>query len=151
MLSGRGSLRSGGRFNATGTFPAIYGSSTPELARIESLAYRRRANLPVEWALPLVIKAIHVEIQCALDLTDSIILAGFQLSRTQLLADRWWIARAQRTESFTQALGRAAYSAGVQGLIVPSAQGEGSGHNVVIFPDRIQAASCLRIIRGKPR
>ena len=58
MLTGIGSMKSGARFNAPGSFPAVYGSTTPELAMIESLAYQRRAGLPVERALPLVFKAI---------------------------------------------------------------------------------------------
>ena len=41
MLTGVGSMKSGARLNAPGSFPAIYGSTTPELAMIESLAYQR--------------------------------------------------------------------------------------------------------------
>ncbi len=37
MLTGVGSMKSGARFNATGSFAAVYGSTTPELAMIESL------------------------------------------------------------------------------------------------------------------
>src|SRR5580700_2866942 len=67
MLTGVGSMKSGARFNAPGSFPAIYGSTTPELAMIESLAYQRRAGLPVERALPLVFKAIFVQAERSLE------------------------------------------------------------------------------------
>ena len=62
MLMGRGSKIAGARFNAAGTFPAVYGSTTPELAMIESLAFQRRAGLPIYSAMPLVFKAISVEL-----------------------------------------------------------------------------------------
>src|ERR1035437_7333210 len=71
MLSGIGSLKSGAVFNAPNSFPALYGSTTPELAMIESLAYQRRAGLPAHRAMPLVFKAISVNVERILDLTDS--------------------------------------------------------------------------------
>ena len=39
MLAGVGSMKSGARFNAAATFPAVYGSTTPELAMIEWLPH----------------------------------------------------------------------------------------------------------------
>src|SRR6266536_622456 len=74
MLTGVGSMKSGARFNAPASFSAVYGSTTPELAMIESLAYQRRAGLPVERALPLVFKAILIEVGRLLDLTDAAVL-----------------------------------------------------------------------------
>jgi hypothetical protein len=71
MITGAGSMKSGGRFNAAGRFPAVYGSTTPELAMIESLAYQRRAGLPVQRAMPLVFKAISVRVERQLNLTES--------------------------------------------------------------------------------
>ena len=61
MLTGAGSMKAGARFNSAETFPAIYGSTTPELAMIESLAFQRRAGLPVEQALPLVVNCVIVK------------------------------------------------------------------------------------------
>src|SRR5438876_620259 len=83
MLTGIGSLKSGARFNAPDSFPAVYGSTTPELAMIESLAYQRRAGLPVERALPLVFKAISVRVDRMLDLTDALVLAELGITTDQ--------------------------------------------------------------------
>src|SRR5436309_3296897 len=58
IITGAGSMKAGARFNTTGSFPIVYGSTTPELAMIESLAFQRRAGVPVEQAMPLVFKAI---------------------------------------------------------------------------------------------
>lgn len=76
MLTGAGSVKAGGRFNATGSFPMVYGSTTPELAMVESLAFQRRAGLPVEWAMPLVFKAISAKVERLLDLTDANVLTA---------------------------------------------------------------------------
>jgi RES domain-containing protein len=106
MLSGLGSMKSGARFNAPGAFPAVYGSTTPELAMMESLAYQRRAGVPVEYAMPLVFKAISVEVDCLLDLTDAAVLSAIGVSSGDITADKWWIARGRGDEALTQAIGR---------------------------------------------
>jgi RES domain-containing protein len=95
MLTGVGSMKSGARFNAPASFAAVYGSTTPELAMIESLAYQRRAGLPVERALPLVFKAISVEVERMLDLTDPAVLAELRMTGDQLRTEAWWMARAR--------------------------------------------------------
>jgi RES domain-containing protein len=43
MLTSVGSMKAGARFNAAGTFAAVYGSTSRDLAMIESLAFQRRA------------------------------------------------------------------------------------------------------------
>ena len=43
LLTGAGSMKAGARFNAQGSFAMVYGSTTPELAMIESLAFQRAA------------------------------------------------------------------------------------------------------------
>src|SRR5204862_6002692 len=85
MLTGAGSMKAGARFNAAGSFPMVYGSTTPELAMIESLAFQRRAGLPVEQALPLVFKAIRARVDRLLDLTDAAVLAALGVTANQLL------------------------------------------------------------------
>ena len=151
LLTGAGSLKSGARFNAPGSFPAIYGSTTPELAMIESLGYQRCANLPVERAMPLVFKAISVEVQRMLDLSDETVLADVGVTPELLRTDAWWLARARGEESLTQAVGRAAYECGIQAIFVASALTLAHGHNVVAFPDHIRAPSLLKVLRGQAK
>jgi RES domain-containing protein len=152
ILSGNGAFKSGGRFNAAGIFPAIYGSTSPELAMMESLAYQRRAGVPVERAFPLVFKAVSVEVERLLDLTDPVVLAELQLDVEQLRAEPWWLARARGQESHGQAVGRAIYSAGLQGLVAASSPSLDHGSNIVLFPDRLTPGHCrLAVIRRKRR
>jgi len=147
MLTGAGSMKSGARFNAAGSFVAVYGSTSPELAMIESLAFQRRAGLPVEKALPLVFKAISVNVERMLNLTDPDVLAGIGVRADRLRAESWWLARMRGEESLTQALGRAAHKCGVQGLVFDSAHTRDHGHNVVLLPDNIHLPSRLRVLR----
>jgi RES domain-containing protein len=147
MLSGVGSMKSGARFNAPGSFSAVYGSTTPELAMIESMAYQRRAKLPVERALPLVFKAISVEVERCLDLSAAAVLMEMGLSLDQVRADAWWLARARGEEALTQAIGRAAYACAVQAILAASANALDQGYNVVVLPDHLKPPSGLKVLR----
>src|SRR2546421_12365996 len=68
LLSGKGSLLHGGRWNAPGSFPAVYLSDSPETALNEFLARARRMQLRDYKALPLVMVAVQVKLSCLLDL-----------------------------------------------------------------------------------
>jgi RES domain-containing protein len=151
MLTGVGSMKSGARFNAHGSFPAVYGGTTPEPAMIESLAYQRRAGLPVERALPLVFKAISVEAERLLDLTDATVLAELGVALDQLRTEAWWTARARGEESLRQAVGRAAHACEVQALLASSAHSLSHGHNVIALPDHIRPPSRLEVLRRPAR
>lgn len=151
ILGGVGSMKSGARFNAPGSFPAIYGSTTPELAMIESLAYQRRANVPVEQALPLVFKAVSVEVARLLDLSDAAVLVDLGVTLEALRTEAWWLARARGEESLTQAVGRAAHAQAIQAILFASAHSLEYGHNVIVLPDHIRAPSRLRVLRGSAK
>jgi RES domain-containing protein len=151
MLTGVGSMKSGARFNAPDSFPAIYGSTTPELAMIESLAYQRRANLPVEWAMPLVFKAIYVEVERSLDFSDSAVLTVLGVTLDQIRTETWWLARARGEESLTQAIGRAAHACGIQALLVPSAHALDQGINAIVLPDHLKPPSGLKVLRHRAK
>jgi RES domain-containing protein len=151
MITGAGSMKSGGRFNAAGRFPAVYGSTTPELVMIESLAYQRRAGLPVQRAMPLVFKAISVRVERLLNLTESEVLSELGLTSDQLMGEAWWVARARGEESLTQAVGRAAHAHRVQALLVGSAHTSDHGFNLIAFPAQIRPPSLLKVIRRPNR
>lgn len=140
-------MKSGARFNAAGSFPMVYGSTTPELAMIESLAFQRRAGLPVEQALPLVFKAIRVKVKRLLDLTDIAVMTALGVTANQLLTEAWWLARLRGEESLTQAVGRAAHVSGVQALRVASSHSAAYGQNIVLLPDHISLPSELKVLR----
>jgi RES domain-containing protein len=147
MLTGIGSMKSGARFNAPDSFPAVYRSTTPELAMIESLAYQRRAGVPIELAMPLVFKALSVDVQRSLDFSDIAALRTLGIATDQIRLEKWWLARACGEESLTQAIGRAACSCGVQTILAPSAHATHQGLNVIIFPDNLEPPSELKVLR----
>lgn len=151
MLTGAGSMKSGARFNAPGSFPAVYGSTSPELAMIESLAYQRRAGVPVEWAMPLVFKAVSVEVERLLGLSDAVVLTDLGVTLDALRTEAWWLARARGEESLTQAVGRAAHAHGIQAILVASAHSLAHGHNVIALPDHIRTPSRIKVLRGSPK
>jgi hypothetical protein len=62
-----------------------------------------------------------------------------------MVAEEWWVRQGQNEEAATQALGRAAYAAGLEGLIVPSAARSG-GRGLVFFPDNQRPGSVLTIV-----
>jgi len=146
LLTGAGSFKAGGRFNAAGSFPMVYGSTTPELAMIESLAFQRRAGLPVEHAMPLVFKAISVKVERLLDLTNRDLLAAVGLTQGDL-AEAWWQARSRGEEAITQAVGRATHASRLQALQVPSAHCSDRGTNILLLPDHIEPPSELKVLR----
>jgi len=150
MLTGAGSAKAGARFNAAGSFPMIYASTTPELAMIESLAFQRRAGLPVERAMPLVFKAISVKVERLLDLANAAVLTALGLTAAQLVSDEWWLARARGEESLTQAVGRAAHASRLQALRVASAHSAAHGHNILLLPDHIAPPNEIKVLR-RPR
>jgi hypothetical protein len=114
---------------------------------MESLAYQRRAGVPVARALPLVFKAISVKVERMLDLTEAVVLAELGVIVEQLRLEEWWKFRAKGEESFTQAVGRAAYACEIQMLMTASGQSLEHGCNLVVFPDHLLRSDGMRILR----
>jgi len=114
---------------------------------IESLAFQRRAGLPVERAMPLVFKAISVNVERLLDLIALTVLTALDLTIDQLNADTWWLSRLRGEESLTQAVGRAAHARRIQAVRVTSAHSTAHGHNVLLLPDHIAPPSGLKVLR----
>lgn len=137
LTSGAGSLLRGGRWNAAGVARVVYGSSTPESSVAESLSALRRAGVPPSSSAPFVIAAVWAAFD-ALDLTAAVVLEALGLELGDLAADPWWRTQGAGRESLTQAVGRAAFEAGLEGLIVPSAAVPGV-LNLAVFPDRLPA------------
>lgn len=144
LLSGRGSQLHGGRWNAPGTFPAIYGSLTPETAMAEVLSSFRAFNVPIYRALPRTFLALDVQLQRVLDLTKGFVRRHLRVSRRRMVEEEWRRLQNRGREALTQAIGRAAHNAGLEALRVPCAAVT-DGSNVVIFPANLAAASRLAL------
>jgi RES domain-containing protein len=139
IISGVGSQISGGRWNAPGSFRAVYLADSPETAMAEVLAHYRYYSIPIEQALPRVFVAVNVDLRSVLDLRDGIVRNVLRTSKARLIGDRWRELNKVNQESLCQVIGRAAYETGLEGLIVPSVANPG-GFNLVVLPERLSHA-----------
>jgi RES domain-containing protein len=144
LLSGEGVRRHGGRWNPPGAFAAVYASLSPETALAEALAHFRHYRIPVANAMPRVLVALEVDVAALADLTGGPAGRILRVSRRRMRRDPWRRAQARGRESLTQAIGRAAFEAGLEGLLVPSAA-DRAGKNLVVFPARLHPESRLHV------
>lgn len=101
--------------------------------------------------MPLVFKAIAVDVSRTLDLTDIDLLHEIGIGQAELRENAWWQSRWRGEEAITQAIGRAAHATGVQALIVASAQTLEHGKNLVVFPDHVKRPMELKVLRRPGR
>lgn len=148
LLAGEGSRNNGGRWNAAGSFNAVYGSLKPETAMAEALGNYRDYGIPVAEAMPLVFVAIAVEVQVLLDFTNHDIQRKLGVSRRRMRTASWSESLDRGQESITQALGRIAFEEQLEGILVPSARVRNES-NVVLFPRRRRRGSSWKIVRAR--
>jgi RES domain-containing protein len=147
LLTGVGAGLAGARWNRPGTCSAAYLSLDPHTALDEVLAHFLHYALPIESATPRVTVAVSVSVRRLIDLTDATVRSRLRLSRRRLLAESWREMQAAGREAVTQALGRIAFGAGVEGLLVPSAA-NARATNLVVFPANLGESSRLEILRA---
>jgi RES domain-containing protein len=145
LLSGDGALRAGGRWHFAGAFRAVYASLSPETALAESLAHYRRFDIAIRTAMPRTISAIVVSLRRIGDLNDGLVRRKLGVSYAHMLQEEWWSRQSLGKEALTQCIGRSAFEAGLEGLLVPSAAMVG-GRGLVWFPDNLHAESTLHIV-----
>lgn len=145
FLTGAGARILGARWNSPESFATVYLSLTPETATTEALAHHRHFGLPVETALPRVLASVRVSLQRVLDLTDVRARRSLGVGRGTLLDEDWRGANAGGTEAITQALGRLAWEAEWEALLVPSAAQPG-GTNLIVFPGNLSPPESYLII-----
>jgi RES domain-containing protein len=133
LISGIGSRRYGARWNPKGAFAAIYVSLDLETAMLETIAYHRYYGIPVHQALPRTFVALELELGAILRMDDAGVQSRLGLTVDQLRGD-WRKLQDAGQEAVTQAVGRAAWTLGLEGLMVPSAW-RVDGVNLVVFPD----------------
>ena len=95
--------------------------------------------------MPKLVNGVEVHLHRVLDLTAGPVRRRLVLSWDRLIGERWWEQQANDEEALTQAVGRAAWEAGLEGLLAPSAARAG-GVNLVYFPERKLPQSSLTII-----
>lgn len=145
ILLGQGSFLHGGRWNAIGSFRAVYGSAADTVAVAESRATADYANIPLPFVTPRLLVAIDLVLHAVLDLTRASIRERLDLTDTELRAEDWRKVQEEGRESFTQAIGRAVFSNQGEGLLVPSARVP-EGINIVYFPQNHRGTSRVRVL-----
>ena len=99
-------------------------------------------GLKPESALPRVFAAIQADLSEILDLTNGAIRQRLQVSLDRIIREDWRRLNDQGREALTQAIGRAAFEASFEGLLVPSAQNE-EGRNLVVLREKMLPRSVL--------
>ena len=94
--------------------------------------------------MPYVSVGIRGTLRSALDLTAGSVRKSLGVSLARMRDDGWRKAGAR--ESLTQAVGRLAFEAGAEAVVVPSSA-DREGANLVVFPGNLRApGSRLRIV-----
>ncbi len=144
ILAGKGSFLHGGRWNAMGSFPAVYGSTTDTVAVQESRANAEYAGIPYPFRIPRLVVAVDLRLERVLDLTSAKVRRRLGVLLEELRREDWRKVQEQGFEATTQALGRAALHAGAEGVLAPSARIR-EGINLVFFPQNLRPASRTRV------
>ena len=146
MVTGLGSAKMGGRWNPPGSFPTVYASLEPEAAMSESLAAFRYYGWALHDAMPRIFRSLDAKLCRVLDLSGSADSDDPGVWMAQIRSEDWRAAQTSGRESTSQAIGRAAWAAGLEGLLVPSFTSPGKT-NLVAFPGSFAPGSLVRVAR----
>ena len=148
ILLGQGSFLHGGRWNAIGSHRAVYGSTTDVVAVAESRATADYGRVPLPFLTPRLLVAIELALQAVFDLTAVSTRERLSITPDELRTEDWRKVQEESKESFTQAIGRAVFENGGEGLLVPSAR-VAEGVNIVYFPENHRPASRVRVLESE--
>lgn len=141
LITGEGSRLNGSRWNPPG-IAAVYASFTPATAMEESLAHFRYYGIPFHAAMPRVFVAIKAQLAKVLDLTEGVNRQRLQIAESRFLGCDWRKDMARGNHALSQLVGRAAQAAGVEAIVVRSAE-DRNGRNLVVFPENLRKSSSL--------
>lgn len=144
FYSGAGAAKAGGRWNPVG-LEAIYASLDVMTATAEAYQKLIYFNVPMTTIMPRVSAGAAVSLAKVLDLTNTRILKKIDFTTKEMVEEDWRSLQSSGEESWTQAIGRGAWLAKFEGLIVPSARKE-DGKNIVVFPQRLSKTSKIEIL-----
>lgn len=148
ILLGKGSFLYGGRWNAIGSFRAVYGSTEDTVAVVESRATADYAQVPFPFRIPRLLVAIELVLERIVDLTRAEVRETLGLTIEELRAEDWRKVQEEGSESLTQAIGRAVFANRGEGLLAPSAR-VSSGINIAFFPQNQMGGSRVRVLEAE--
>lgn len=143
IVTGEGSRRMGGRWNPPGAFRTIYASLHPETAMKEALATFRYYGWSLHGAMPRVFRALDIRLGRVASLRHRRVREHLSPWLKASLKEDWRALQTLGRESTAQAIGRAAFRLGLEGLLVPSHAARAST-NLVAFPDNLLPGSQIR-------
>lgn len=146
LVTGEGSKLHGARWNPKG-IAVVYAADSPETAMAESLAHYRYFSIPVQSAMPRVFVAIALKLKCVVDLRESNVRQRLHVSNATMITIDWRNEVKAGVLPVTQAIGQAAFAAGVEGIIVPSAA-QSDGFNVLVFPANLKKGSKIQVLNA---
>jgi len=143
ILSGEGSRRFGGRWNAPGTFPVIYSSTRPATAIEEAFQLAADYELLPDDLKPRITCGIEWDLDPVIDLTRENLPSW--LKPANWMQEDFLRINDSGFETLCQAFGRAARNSMISGIVYPSARVEG-GVNLVVFRDRLRRNETMRLL-----
>jgi RES domain-containing protein len=147
IISGTGAFIAGGRWNPPDVMNVVYVSDESETALREANEHFRYHNLPVWTGMPRVIVAVRATLGAVLDFTADEVAAALPEPMNSLLAEDWRAIMSRGNEATTQAMGRAAFGAGLEGLLVPS-KPDATHVNLMVFPRCFAKSSKLEVLNA---
>lgn len=139
-LSGAGARLHGGRWNPPDSFSTLYLALERDTTIGEFYRLARRQGRAPEDFLPRRMYRYSVALAAVLDLRDPAVRIGLESSDAEL--------RATDAKS-CRLIGEAAHQLGLEGILAPSAAGEGTVLAVLFF-DRLRADSHIRDLDYEP-
>ena len=97
--------------------------------------------------MPRTFVAIAAKLHAVLDFRNGSVRRRLQVSEKRILTADWRKDVRAGRAPITQKMGQAAYEAGWEGLIVPSAV-DPKGYNLLIFPDKLHPKSELEVLNA---
>jgi RES domain-containing protein len=144
LLSGAGAKLHGGRWSPRGRFACVYASLDAHTAQEESFATFAYYGIPRNMVMPLVQIAIALRLKAVLDLSSNETLQRLGLTREEFADCDWQREQSEGREALTQCIGRLAWEARVEAIMVPS-RTVADGANLVLFPGRRRTGCSWRI------
>jgi RES domain-containing protein len=112
----------------------------------ESLAAFRYYGWALHDAMPRVFRSLEARLCRVLDLSFPDEAEHISVWMAQIRSEDWRAQQGARRESTSQAIGRAAWTTGLEGLLVPSFTSPGKT-NLVAFPGSFAPGSSVRVVR----
>lgn len=147
LLTGEGSRTVGGRWNGAGTFAMVYLAQSIEGSIAETLGLPGVFGFDPAARLPLTLVAVEARLDVVLDFTDARVRHALAVTLTTMNTCDWRSENAARREAITQAMGRAAFELGVQGIIATSAA-KRTFKNLNVFPAHLGGRGHMKILRS---